>query len=282
MKSEHPIRNPFNLLRTRIGKKTKIALIAIVIVIALFGGVFYQVEVPAVAAQSAVSKLDVIAAAQSGQKVLVFSPHPDDESIAIGGYIAQSINNGALVNIVLVTDGDAQHEESIRFAEFKKATGILGVAEDNLIFLGFPDGKLSSGNQIVLQAALQLQIDKFNPDIVVYPNPFDYNPDHKAVGRAMEGILKTESRHITAYEYLVHYKLIYPRPRKYSPGLNLLPPQYLTNTDREWLCFNLSSSVESSKEKAIFTYQSQLQSPELNGLMHSFIRKNELLAIPKM
>ncbi len=156
------------------------------------------------------------------------------------------------------------------------------MAEANLIFLGFPDGKLASVNQTALQTVLQSQIDKFNPDIVVYPDPYDYNPDHKAIGRAMETILKTEPRHVTAYEYLVHYKLIYPRPRKYSPDLNLLPPQHLTTTGREWLCFNLSSSVESCKEKAIFTYQSQLQSPELNGLMHSFIRKNELLAIPKI
>jgi hypothetical protein len=43
----------------------------------------------------------------------------------------------------------------------------------------------------------------------------------------------------------------------------------------------LSSDVETSKEKAVFTYKSQLKSPELNGLMHSFIRKNELFAIPK-
>ena len=71
----------------------------------------------------------------------------------------------------MVTDGDAQHEESIRYAEFKKATGILGVAEANLIFLGFPDGKLASGNQIALQTVLQSQIDKYSPDIVVYPNP---------------------------------------------------------------------------------------------------------------
>ena len=74
---------------------------------------------------------------------------------------------------------------------------------------------------------------------------------------------------------------MYPRPRKFDPELNMLPPKRLNDVDTEWLRFNLSSDVETSKEKAVFTYKSQLKSPELNGLMHSFIRKNELFAIPK-
>ena len=270
-------------MRTRFGKKSRIWFLSIVIAIALLGGLFfYRTEVPAVAAQSAAGKLSELAAAGSGQKVLVFSPHPDDESIAVGGYIAQSIKNGADVSIVLVTDGNAHGEEAIRYAEFKKATSILGVPEANLVFLGFPDGKLASGNHTALQAALQMQIDNYNPDIIVYPSPYDYNPDHRAIGRAIERILKMESRPITAYNYLVHYELDYPRPRKFAPADNLLPPKRLANVDREWLRFDLSSSVESCKEKAIFTYQSQLHSPELNGLMHANIRKNELLAIPKI
>ncbi len=108
-------------------RKVESCLVAIVIVITLFGGLFYHEEVPVVAAQSAVNKLGELSAAQSGQNVLVFSPHPDDESIAAGGYIAQSIINGANVTIVLVTDGNAQHREAIRYNEFEKATSILGV-----------------------------------------------------------------------------------------------------------------------------------------------------------
>ena len=266
----------------RFGKKSRIGLLVIIIVIAFFGGLFYHEEVPVVAAQSAVNKLDELSTAQSGQKVLVVSPHPDDESIAAGGYIAQSIINGANVTIVLVTDGNAQHQESIRYSEFKKATTILGVPETNLIFLGFPDGKLALGDQASLQSALQMQIDKYNPDIVLYPNPYDYNPDHKTIGQAIERILKTESRHITAYEYLVHYELIYPRPREFVPADNLLPPKLVANVNKECLSFDLSSSVESCKEGAIFTYQSQLHSPLLDGLMHSFIRKNELFSVPKL
>ena len=162
----------------------------------------------------------------------------------------------------------------------KHYTSILGVPEADLVFLGFPDGKLDSINEVELQTALQQQIDKYHPDIVIYPSPHDYNPDHRAIGRAIEMILKTESTPITAYNYLVHYELDYPRPRELAPADNLLPPKRLVNVGAKWLRFNLSPGVESCKEKAIYTYQSQLHSPELDGLMHSFIRKNELFSVP--
>ncbi len=112
-----------------------------------------------------------------------------------------------------------------------------------------------------MQASLQIQIDNYNPDIVVYPNPRDYNLDHKTIGQAIDRILKTESRHITAYEYLIHYELIYPRPREFAPANNLLPPKRLANVNTAWLRFNLSPSIESFKEKSIYTYQSQATQP---------------------
>ncbi|MCX5779491.1 MAG: PIG-L family deacetylase, partial [Firmicutes bacterium] len=37
-----------------------------------------------------------------GQRVLVFTPHPDDESIAIGGYLYNCQTAGAEVRVVLV------------------------------------------------------------------------------------------------------------------------------------------------------------------------------------
>ena len=262
---------------SRLLRFTLVVLVCPIVI----GCLLYALNVPPVMTQSAVDSLPDVDMPQNGQRILVFSPHPDDESIAVGGYIAQSVINGANVNIVLVTDGNAQGEEAVRYAEFKKATSILGVPEANLVFLGFPDSKLASGNQIELQAALQMQIDKYNPDIIVYPSPYDYNPDHRAIGRAIEGILKMDSRPITAYNYLVHYELDYPRPRKFAPANNLLPPKRLADVNKECLSFDLSSSVESCKEKAIFTYQSQLHNPELNGLMHAYIRKNEILSIPK-
>lgn len=245
--------------------------------------IFFSLVIPSVPAQSAAKRLPELAAATAGQKVLLFSPYPDDETIAACGYIAQSILNGADVRIVLVTNGNKDHNEATRYAEFKTATGILGVPAANLVFLGFPDGNLASENQSKLQTALRTQIDLYQPDIVIYPHPHDYNPDHAAIGRAMVSVLAGEPVKMARYEYLVHYKIAYPRPYawKFDSHLYLLPPTRLIRVDKEWLKFPMSQQIENLKEKALLSYPSQFHSPELNGLLHSSVRRNELLAVPK-
>jgi len=240
----------------------------------------YATCVPSVAAQSSARCLPELAPASAGQKVLVFTPHPDDETIAAGGYIAQSIRNGADVRIVLVTDGDKYHKKITRYSEFRTATGMLGVKDDSLFFLGYPDGKLASEDQAVLQASLLSQIEPYHPDIVIFPHPRDTHPDHAALGKAVKAITDAD-RTITRYEYLVHYELVYPRPRKFDAHLYLLPPLRLVGYDKEWLRVPLSQEVEDLKQKALLSYDSQFHSLELNGLMHSFIRRNELLAAPQ-
>jgi N-acetylglucosamine malate deacetylase 1 len=156
-----------------------------------------------------------------------------------------------------------------------------GVPPEDLVFLGFPDGRLSSENATALSASLKAQIDAFEPDIVLFPHPNDFNHDHAVIGTVLDGVLGTRGETVVAYEYLVHYKLAYPRPRKLAPNLYLSPPKPLTRSGDQWMTLHLSQSVEELKKKAIFTYQSQMQSPELGGIMDSYVRRNELLVISK-
>ena len=258
----------------------RFTLVALVFLIGI-GCLLYPLNVPPVMAQSAIESLPDVVMPQSGQKVLVFSPHPDDETIGIGGYIAQSIENGANVRIVLVTNGDFHGNEQVRYAEFKKATQILGVPESNLVFLGFPDRKIDKMDPTTLYTALKTQIDQYNPDILIYPNVWDANPDHSTIGKVVEEILKANPHKMTDYEYLVHYKHIWPRPREFAPTLHLLPPKQLMNTDTAWNKVPLSQTNENLKSEAIHTYKSQFDNPWLSGLLLSSIRKNELLSIPK-
>ncbi|MGA7728342.1 MAG: PIG-L family deacetylase [Dehalococcoidales bacterium] len=250
-------------------------------ILSIIACILYVSDVPPVMAQDGTAALPEVVMPQSGQRVLVFSPHPDDESIGVGGYIAQSIANGANVEIVLVTNGNFHGNEQERYAEFKKATQILGVPESNLVFLGFPDGKLDKMDPTVLSVALQSQIEQFNPDIIIYPDAQDMNPDHWTIGKAVQKILAADPQQITSYEYLVHFKLIWPRPRELAPNLGLSPPERLINADTTWEKVPLSQNIENIKSEAIHTYRSQLENEWLHGLLLSSIRKNELLAIPK-
>jgi len=94
-------------------------------------------------------------------RLMIFSPHPDDESLGAGGLIQRVLEAGGKVKVVFITSGDGfpegvEKEDHIshpsakdynrygeeRRLEALKADATLGVNEHNVIFLGFPDGGL--------------------------------------------------------------------------------------------------------------------------------------------
>lgn len=95
---------------------------------------------------------------QSGDRVLIVSPHPDDESLCCGGLIQRALANGARVAIVWVTAGDAFELDALvterhlrlkgrgmerlghmRIAEALAAGEHYGIPRDALDVLGYPD-----------------------------------------------------------------------------------------------------------------------------------------------
>ena len=92
------------------------------------------------------------------QRLLVLSPHCDDETLGAGGLIADARRKGVPVQIVFFTNGDAfrlaanrslgkfqvGRQDLIRFAEMRQTEAILaanelGVDSANVLFLGYPD-----------------------------------------------------------------------------------------------------------------------------------------------
>lgn len=96
---------------------------------------------------------------QSGvQRILIISPHEDDETLAIGGTIFTELNKGNQVLVVFLTNGDGfwgaeflvevdflrRTREFLDFAhkrqrEAIKALDTLGLPEKDVTFLGYPD-----------------------------------------------------------------------------------------------------------------------------------------------
>ncbi|QHQ35389.1 PIG-L deacetylase family protein [Algicella marina] len=81
--------------------------------------------------------------------VLVLAPHPDDESLAMGGAIAAASAAGHRVHVAIVTDGAKSHPKSkaypaaalsaLRKSEVEKAVGLLTAGRETPIWLGYPD-----------------------------------------------------------------------------------------------------------------------------------------------
>ncbi len=94
-------------------------------------------------------------------RLMVFSPHPDDESLGTGGLIQRVLKAGGKVKVVFMTSGDGfpegvEKEDKIfrptakdyrrygkvREKEALNALSLLGLKKKDVIFLGFPDGGL--------------------------------------------------------------------------------------------------------------------------------------------
>jgi LmbE family N-acetylglucosaminyl deacetylase len=80
-----------------------------------------------------------------GVDVLVIAPHPDDEVLLASGVMAKAIREGRRVAVIIVTNGDYSCERDgyLREAESIAALQVLGVAEADVHFLGYPDGALA-------------------------------------------------------------------------------------------------------------------------------------------
>jgi LmbE family N-acetylglucosaminyl deacetylase len=100
---------------------------------------------------------------QANQRLLVISPHPDDEILAAGGLMQNVLNNGGRVEVVIVTNGDGEYlspllvhplsapraADYVDFGQYRQnetltALGQIGVNRNGVIFLGYPDGKLGN------------------------------------------------------------------------------------------------------------------------------------------
>jgi len=113
--------------------------------------------------------------------LLVIGAHPDDSEITAGGVAALTAARGGRVLHVAMTNGDKGHQTlggatlaRMRRAEARAAADALGAES---IVLDNHDGELMP----TLEHRYELIriIRDFKPDLVLFPRPCDYHPDHR-------------------------------------------------------------------------------------------------------
>lgn len=128
-------------------------------------------------------------------RVLVISPHPDDESIGCGGTLRRRVVEGDAVHVVFLTSGEkGGHGHSpketavVREGEAKVAADILGLSR--LEFWRQPDGAFRVTREVVDR--LRSKLEKWRPAVVYVPHDREMHPDHRAavrlVRRALAGL----------------------------------------------------------------------------------------------
>lgn len=212
-------------------------------------------------------------------RVMIFSPHPDDETLGAGAFIKKTLESGASVEVVIVTDGNKHGLKEKRHEETLNAMKILGLPAENVIFYDYPDGKLIA-HEAEVEQSIKNDLVNFNPTFVLTTHPADTHPDHSITGKVVQNSIKLIEKKPRVYEYLVHYPR-YPKPQGFHPRNNLLPPTKLITFDRQWKRLLVDEETLDLKHEAIFQYRTQLsiKNPLLRQLLLSFIRQNEIFSI---
>lgn len=262
-------------------------------------------------------------------RVLIIAPHPDDETIAAAGVIQNAVKNKSQLRIVWMTNGDSneyafllynkqpvlKREAVIKMGKLRRkeaieAMRVLGVREDRLTFLGYPDygtmtifkeywgesGPLKSvltrvrnvpysdspsyrksyvGDNILEDLTNLLR--NFKPTKIFVTLSSDFNVDHQAAFLFLQVAAWATQPDIGTpeiYSYLIHSPR-WPSPKGYNPELSLEPPSSFKSANLQWYSLDLKQEQIELKRQAVLKYESQMYNP---GYLLAFARKNEMFA----
>ncbi|HEY2090841.1 MAG TPA: PIG-L family deacetylase [Thermoanaerobaculia bacterium] len=182
-----------------------------------------------------------------GERLLVLAPHPDDEVIGCGGLVAQHLNAGNSVRVVVATDGGQAGVPAIREEESRKALALLCGADPAGLaaevggatqFLGYPDRELASHRDELSQRLASI-LREYRPDLILVASPIEFHPDHLALATTFCELIQRDE---TLFADLAVAKVAF-----YEVGQPLRPNAIVDITD-----------VAEKKYAAIAAHESQL------------------------
>jgi LmbE family N-acetylglucosaminyl deacetylase len=125
-------------------------------------------------------------------RVLVISPHPDDEAIGCGGTLRKHVLEGDRVHVVFLTRGEKgghgrppEETARLREQEAQAASAVLGVAR--LEWWGLPDGAVRATGPAV--ARLRAKLQQWKPHVLYMPHDREMHTDHRAAARLVRRAL---------------------------------------------------------------------------------------------
>jgi LmbE family N-acetylglucosaminyl deacetylase len=114
------------------------------------------------------------------QKVLVVMPHPDDCELYCGATVAKLIKSGKKVRVIKMTYGDKGSKDQditkkeltrVRKMEDWQAMKVLGIKDEDNIYLGIGDGEVEHDLSTIEKVVYQIRL--FKPELIITTNPDD-------------------------------------------------------------------------------------------------------------
>lgn len=134
-------------------------------------------------------------------KALVLSPHPEDGELGCGGYIQRLMQHGAECWYQVFTIAEKSthppFEPDAQFKEMKRATGVLGFEQANVLVKDWEVRTFKAYRQEILDYMIQLRND-ICPDLVFCHSRHDTHQDHQTITE--EAIRAFKQSTILGYE----------------------------------------------------------------------------------
>lgn len=218
----------------------------------------------------------------TGKTVMVYTPHPDDDTFACGGIMQILAKNQNKVIVVIYTNDNKGSRDlemtrerlaQIRRAEEEAACAVQGIPKENIIWLGYEDGDLEYADPRVLRGEACRLIKKFRPDAVFTIDPGQpYTQWHKTDHRMAANI--TQDAFIAA-----EWHLYYPQ-HLLDEGLKpySVPVAYYYYSEQPNYTVDITRVIE-DKAKACAKHVSQFEpsldkyTPEMSDETFQRIRR---------
>ncbi len=186
--------------------------------------------------------------------IIVFTAHPDDAELGMGGTIAKLVSKGKSVGIIDFTEAELSSNGTIesRKLEAEEASKILGIQfRENL---KFPDGKIKPNEEFVTEVVKRIRFHQ--PEIVFAPYFNDRHPDHVGTSKIIKDAMFFSG--LKKIQTTINNKAQTPfRPPKlyYFMQMGEFKPSFVVDISDHF----------KTKMASIKAYKTQFYNPDLDG-----------------
>ena len=145
------------------------------------------------------------------KKVLILSPHADDEILGCGGFISKYSKQNYYINVLILTNANKGAPEKYSPEKIKDIRNEARISNSfigtkKLFFENLPALNLNNYPIYKIANIINRYISEINPEIVLIPSVNDINDDHKIIFKAakisMRPNKKNNIKKILSYEVL--------------------------------------------------------------------------------
>ncbi|QOW24427.1 PIG-L family deacetylase [Lysobacter sp. H23M47] len=136
-------------------------------------------------------------------RIIVVSPHPDDETLGCGGLLFDAVAMGVPVMVCSVTHGERCHSTegspamgAQRQRELMQAMAALGVQPSSVVSWAIADGELARQKD---RLRTQLNGIVERTDLLLAPWELDGHPDHEACGEVAREVARARKLRVLRY-----------------------------------------------------------------------------------